>query len=261
VEMINTQHIRICYEQKSHGKKIIFSNQAQQQLQFQMISKIIIVIVLVTANCCSGLDIGNLRTGQMKEQDVSATQCNPGQVVLLDYTTQTASCTNCPRGSYCVGGASPAVPCIDGTMSLTFNGSDPTACKLSPAGTVSLGTDRISLKCQPGQYCPSGTYSTGLNTYARYIPATTSSAAVLRGAVLQDDPGISCPTGYYCPDPSEDPIPCPCGTYNPDTEMTDPSACGMCPMTTYCTGATSFPSQCNPVCKSSCSWMSCSNCS
>jgi len=222
----------------------------------KFLPSILALLALTTVSSVSGLSISDLSSTKVSLSS-SGLGCDHGQVLEFNFDTNSTLCSPCPRGSYCPGDIQSPVECLSGTYQINHNGTE---CNICPAGHVCTSTSTRPLKCQPGQWCPRGTYQTGLNTYARYIPATTTSAAVLRGAVLQDEPGLSCPTGYYCPDPCEDPIPCPCGTYNPDTEMTDPSACGLCPMGTFCTGATSFPSQCNPVCKSHCSWSSCSNC-
>ena len=46
--------------------------------------------------------------------------------------------------------------------------------------------------------------------------------------------GGPCPTGYYCPEQTEDPIPCPNGTYRDVLRGEQPSDCIACKLGSYC---------------------------
>ena len=111
-------------------------------------------------------------------------------------------------------------------------------------------------KCEPGWYCVDGVRTKC--PVGRY--GTTEELS-------HSNCTAECPSGYYCPLGSPDPIACPAGTYGATTGLSDVACTGRCQAGHYCpTGSTAVNqtrcragiygaeegltnSQCSPVCE------------
>lgn len=64
----------------------------------------------------------------------------------------------CPKGYYCLAGATSATPCLAGTYNDVLGGQDSTACKVSPKGFYTKdAATTTGTPCTPGYYCEAGT--------------------------------------------------------------------------------------------------------
>lgn len=108
-------------------------------------------------------------------------------------------------------------------------------------------------ECQPGEYCPLGSYQPILCTEAFFC-----NQSGLATPMAECDPGYYCPTGssdprqkdcwvgHYCPRGSARPTPCTNGTYNPSINQDEFSDCLPCTAGYYCneTGASTVSGEC-----------------
>jgi hypothetical protein len=193
--------------------------------------------------------------------------CLPGTYSTATNLVDSSQCTDCPAGSFCVGGLSFPVDCPPGTYSPLTNtaSSDPSSlsqhCLTCPAGYSCTQGTVSPVECGVGTYssvnaqscapCPAGYYC-GSNTTSMTSlfsgGGLWSNAADLAGACFNgtycsgqmtrapDLDRDACPAGYYCPSAATVPLPCPSGTY-----------CQVVPAGFYSiSGASSFTGMCEP---------------
>ena len=179
--------------------------------------------------------------------------CTPGPAGKFSSktgATNSSSFTSCDAGYYCPAASGYQIPCPPGSYCPTSGMVEATPC---PAGTygdkVNAKDSRCSGPCDAGSYCSPGSISA---TQAQcptgyYCPAGTPNPVV-------------CPVGHYCPLSSAEPLKCPPGTnalYTQGGALADcqPCAAGSycddtspnpipCPIGKYCPLGSSNPYQC-----------------
>lgn len=204
--------------------------------------------------------------------------CPAGSFSTATDLVDASQCTDCPAGSFCVGGLSFAVECPAGTYSSVLNTvssqiSGPTPhCTICPAGYFCEQGTVNPVQCGLGSYsdsnaqfcslCPSGSYC-GSNTTSLLAMlsggGTWSNVADLSGSCFNgtfcpagmirapDLARDACPTGYYCPARASVPLPCPSGTFSAATGQDELSDCHVVPAGFYSiSGASSFTGMCEP---------------
>ena len=145
---------------------------------------------------------------------------------------------SCPKGKYCSVGVEN--DCAAGTYNANYGGTSSSSCLATPKGfyTDTAGSsDFITNKCPAGHYCIAGTS----NKQALVCKAGTFRRTL--GGTHQDDCGacpsgfwcpeqsaepMECPQGYYCPESSEFPLPCPIGTFGAGKKLTAVGDCTTC---------------------------------
>jgi hypothetical protein len=188
--------------------------------------------------------------------------CPAGTYSTSTGLVDSAGCTSCPTGNFCLSGSSSATQCRAGTYtSATRTESDGydmyylggatssfPACTTCPAGSYCSAGATVSTTCSIGYYSPAGagscltcpvgyycdvqglTQSTMLSSKGcpagYYCPAGTSTTLPSSGFI--------CPAGFYCPLAVSEAIPCPAGTYGPSTGLQSSSQCTDCPAGQYC---------------------------
>ena len=136
----------------------------------------------------------------------SAIACSPGGYSLGGSSSP--SCTQCPVGSYCIGGIK--YTCPAGYLSLT-------------------GSSACSIPCPAGNYCPQ-------LPYPILCPSTTYSLSAAKFNCTTCEPGYRCPTVYnhvFCPpntwsSPGQTTscdLPCPTGVVCPGNGKMECTVC------------------------------------
>ena len=179
----------------------------------------------------------------------------------------------CPRGFYCIEGASLPQPCPPGTYQPSenawtcldcmdgyycpentsyplicppnyyclFKTSVPHAC---PDGTfmrsniTGLTNPGSCNPCPAGKYCQNGTLN---SCDGGYICFTGSKIPNPTDGIQ----GIECPQGYYCPSKSLDKVPCTDGLVIYQKGRLNSSECQPCPKGYICTGGSTIPVACD----------------
>ena len=201
----------------------------------------------------------------------------------LDVDTEQASCSACPRGSFCSTGSIMPTLCSAGTFTSSLGAS---TCSICPAGTYQNETGASDCAaCTPGNYCPArsatplpciaGTYASevGLRSAEECLPcppgsfcatgslqpqlcAAGSSAAVERlsactpceAGSYEEDPGSiscrSCLVGSFCPAGSTTPRPCPGGTSSNTSGLATSRGCLLVPPGFWAPAGTALPLPC-----------------
>eukprot|EP00767_Chilomastix_cuspidata_P000870 gnl/Chilomastix_cuspidata/1248.p1 GENE.gnl/Chilomastix_cuspidata/1248~~gnl/Chilomastix_cuspidata/1248.p1 ORF type:complete len:6697 (-),score=752.02 gnl/Chilomastix_cuspidata/1248:22-17397(-) len=166
----------------------------------------------------------------------------------------------CPKGSYCEEGASTPVSCAAGTYANSFGHSsclecpkgyyceletvDPVICPLGyycplgsktatacPHGTYGEVEGLVSsddcTDCPPGKYCRGGQIQGSCYAgYACYRGSSIPNPTLPEGEV--------CPSGSYCEEGTEYPIPCPDDTFSLSTQSKSLADCEDCPAGSVC---------------------------
>jgi hypothetical protein len=150
----------------------------------------------------------------------------------------------CPKGHYCLVGATAAIPCLAGTYNDVLGGSSLASCKQTPQGyyTKEASTTQGTL-CTVGYYCPAGT------TGEAAVPCPIGKMRTTPGAGAETDcatctagyycgqgtaiPKV-CPQGSYCPAGSSTPTQCPIGTFGAKVGLTAATECQDCLPGMYC---------------------------
>jgi hypothetical protein len=111
-----------------------------------------------------------------------------------------------------------------------------------PATYTGLAATISSSVCNPGYYCPPGTYQEvpcPAGTYrANYYGRNVNDCGRCPSGTYCPSTGYAspaaCPTGHFCPEGSITPTVCPRGTYNPTTGAYDSRDCKKCDPGFYC---------------------------
>jgi hypothetical protein len=154
--------------------------------------------------------------------------CQVGYHNKISTTTDgivTESCTTCPAGSTCAGGAAPAVPCPAG-YTCAGGAAAPAFC---PAGyyTNTLASPGASTITQ----CPVGSTCAGGAAPAVTCPAGYTCAG---GAA----PTVICPAGSTCAGGANPEVVCPAGSYTDKLTGTGASIATLCAAGSTCAGGT-----------------------
>lgn len=131
----------------------------------------------------------------------------------------------CPRGFYCLTGASTYEPCPQGTYGNESGLRREEDCSPCSPGTYCDGTGipRPRGPCAEGYYCIEG--------------SNTSSPNAPGAPRVPDSVGGVCPAGGYCPLGASFPSPCPAGTFGNRTGLASADDCTNCLIGYYCAGS------------------------
>ena len=174
--------------------------------------------------CPEGSETEKLCEGGTYQDESGASECKScperyycpfnASKPLIDYSEY-----NCPSGYFCPLGTSSATQygCPRGRYSTLPNRkseSDCLECKGGRyCGIEGLSNPEGSGPCYPGYYCTAGAA----------VPNPTDSIA-----------GDVCPTGHYCPEETDEPLPCPIGTFMPNTGSQNITNCYLCSPGHFC---------------------------
>ena len=172
-------------------------------------------------------------------------------------------CIICPPGFYCPDGsgdnpATAPVPCPPGTYNPFSGTGHPFNCLTCTPGfsCPQANQTNVTVPCDEGHYCPNGTVSSsqypcppGTFTGSRSLTSPEECTICPPGKSCGWATGLAvniwldCNPGHYCPSgtPSPDKFPCPPGTYTPESNLTAPEECSICPETKYCVGGKPQP--------------------
>ena len=183
------------------------------------------------------------------ESEAECRLCPAGYYCEAENITEPTG--KCAAGYYCVLGAtsltpvpsSKGGPCLQGTF-CESGWSWPTPC---PKGTFGdrdhLPSEADCTICPPGEFCAqSGLGAPNGSCLAGFYCSNRSEEAIPVGKVYGDE----CPAGHFCPEHSYEPSACPAGTYQPQTRMTNSTACLQCDPGKFCnaTGLASVSGDC-----------------
>lgn len=161
--------------------------------------------ILIASNSSLSL-LSTVDTPYAKSIDGKSGACNWGYSGTISYSNDgkgLTGCVKCPSGYFKeVVGNTGCNPCSGGYYC-------PTGGTTNRAGFAGMNYSQV--KCDPGKYCPTGSYKQTV-----------------------------CPSGYYCPIGSFDGIACVSGTYNPYTEKTQETDCTGCGPGYYCPSTGTF---------------------
>ena len=126
----------------------------------------------------------------------------------------------CISGHYCEKATQAPEPCPAGTYMPQSGAAKETDCITCPGGSYcETGSAKITGKCAPGYFCPSGSFSPTTQ------PCSAGFYRKLPGARNENDCGL-CPSGSFCGNATAVPKPCPVGH--------------------YCVSGVSYPESCPP---------------
>ena len=134
-----------------------------------------------------------------------ASGCPPG------FYGQSAICTVCPAGTYCVGGGAMPTYCPMGTPPAPRLSSSWVACNRSWLTPGYRTTGALPAPCPA-------------NTTTYTLTGATSIDWCYPMPGYYGSPGVPCPYDSYCPPPAWAPTPCPANTFAP-LMSTSASAC------------------------------------
>ena len=124
------------------------------------------------------------------------------------------ACVACEPGSYCPEDASAALPCKEGSYSISTNLTGPTECTLSDKGSFAPTGSTDQTKCSPGTVQPIA----GKGVCDKCAAGT-----------YQADEGeqtcVACEPGSYCPEGAGAALPCEKGSHSSATYLTSRSEC------------------------------------
>ncbi|XP_058655214.1 SCO-spondin isoform X4 [Onychostoma macrolepis] len=135
----------------------------------------------------------------------------------------------CQPGFYCPVGASNQHPCPPGSYGNLSGLAESSECSQCDPGTYCMGSGNVS---------PTGSCSAGFLCFGGAIIPSPND----------NETGIPCPTGSYCPAGSFAGIPCPKGTFSNQRQLSDISQCQNCTPGFYCSepGLTTVSGPCLP---------------
>ena len=198
---------------------------------------------------------GTYRSTTGATQETDCTECTAGSVCPLPGKIEVQ--LPCKPGHYCEAGTAFPTACPGGTIDDATNFDDVNDCSTPcPAGyacpTGASYSNRPIIPCKPGHYCEAGTAAGGETA----CPQHTYSDKKYLKASGECTP---CPSGYYCPVGSTQPIicsegkycvlgsgesNCPAGTYMPYRGATHEGECIECPLGHKCTAGSVLPEPC-----------------
>ncbi|XP_034519661.1 signal peptide, CUB and EGF-like domain-containing protein 3 [Ailuropoda melanoleuca] len=126
--------------------------------------------------------------------------------------------TTCPKGHYCLGGTSSALPCPEGTLNPCEGALSPRACQPCPAGRYCPGEGNGQSEggasegsCGP---CPAGSFCPGLSLSSP-ISSCVAGSECSWNLRTSSSMAFLCPQGHFCQLGSAWPAPCHQGEYQP----------------------------------------------
>jgi len=182
----------------------------------------------------------------------------PGGNVTRGVTGSWEGSGRCPTGYYCPNGTAAPIACNAGKYNPNLGQNEEADCIPCPSGEYceTAGLSLPTGNCTAGYYCVEGTSNPenepcpyghqcpGGSPYPERCPSATY--APVRGLAACYD----CPSSYYCPENSTNPILCPAhsycpnntamhircmnGTYTNETGLHSQSQCRDCPPGYYC---------------------------
>eukprot|EP00964_Phaeocystis_antarctica_P014192 scaffold7813_cov73-Phaeocystis_antarctica.AAC.1 len=124
------------------------------------------------------------------------------------------TCVACQPGSYCPEGASAALPCKEGSYSISTNLTSPSECTKTDAGSFAPTGSTEQTRCSPGTVAPNASM------------ATCDKCAAGK---YQEDEGeqacVACEPGLYCPEGASAALSCREGSYSNAINLTSPNEC------------------------------------
>ena len=193
---------------------------------------------LTSASECTETGMGHFAPTGGTEQ----TKCSPGTVQPVagkgacdkcaagTYQTNEGeqACVACEPGSYCPEGASAALPCAEGSYSLSTDLISADSCTATDAGYYASTGSTEQTPCSPGTVAPQ--------------PSTGLCGKCDAGTFQEDGGGTACDVcfaGSYCRVGAAAALPCVAGTFSSATGLASPEDCSICPLGAACsTGAT-----------------------
>ncbi|KAF6263542.1 hypothetical protein COO60DRAFT_414972 [Scenedesmus sp. NREL 46B-D3] len=145
----------------------------------------------------------------------AARECAPGF-----HLSAADTCSACPSGSWCEGGASPPVQCAEGLTTILVTASTPKENCVTKPGHGYVHDANATY----GTVCPVSTFNTAGNKQG-CSPCPGSLTTPSAGA--SDLASCGVPRGYFIPSNGTDVLPCPVGTYQ-DTVFAA-TQCTKCP--------------------------------
>ncbi|OEH77176.1 cast multi-domain related protein [Cyclospora cayetanensis] len=151
----------------------------------------------------------------------------------------------CPAGHYCPAGTTKPIACPVGSVRQGLMGRWETDCSICPKGFFCPLLSLVPEPCPAGHFCPLGSTKPRPCFGGTYNPhqegsGTSSCLLCLAGYLCPGEgngelgPENQCPTGHYCLEGSQQPIPCPPGTYADEQGLKSESGCKPCSAGTYC---------------------------
>jgi len=163
-------------------------------------------------------------TGNIQEDD--CTPCPPGFTCPRNADEP----IECPEGHYCIIGSNVETPCPVGTYNPVQKLIVESECLSCPAGYICEEEAMVTYTetpCSAGHYCP--------HRAQEEIACPAGTYRSSEGAKSIDNCN-GCPTGYYCPEATVDPIRCSDGIFCPSGSI----APKLCPGGFYCNELNNF---------------------
>ena len=138
------------------------------------------------------------------------------------------TCVACEPGSYCAAGAAAALPCAEGSYSLSTDLTSADGCTATDPGYYASTGSTEQTPCSPGLMAPQ---------------PRTGLCAKCDAGTFQENSGstacVVCYAGSYCRVGAAAALPCVAGTFSSATGLAAPAECSACPLGAACsTGAT-----------------------
>ena len=176
--------------------------------------------------------------GMMCAVSLDPILCSAGTYCPDGSTTEQA----CQAGSYC---ATPATQVLCPANSYCpVNSTAPTPCsdsKVSPAASISLDAcqkNEISFVITIDNVDPSVNQAQFQTNLPENIKINAYQDVIFSTQTL-------CPTGYFCPADTINPVPCPAGSYNNEQNKSAATDCKICPVGQYCPINSTIPTVCS----------------
>ena len=182
--------------------------------------------------CAAGVLGGN---GSLASQQTSATCAGLCPAGFTCGTEATVAPEACPKGHYCPGGTSDALPCPPGYFDYVGGLVADSYCTTCPVGSFCATGSLNHTQCSPGTVAPNTSMATCVKCAAGKYQADGGEQSC-----------VACQPGSYCPEGASAALSCEKGSYSNSTNLTSPSECTKTDVGSFAPTGSAQQTKCSP---------------